>query len=237
MSSTKHNKLNNEDWSILHGIWCFILVCADGILGGLHFVVSALTKKNEIENDLSSNITFIRHGQAHHNVNWRKLDERDTELTEIGIGQVNAQRDKILEECPTYFDDIDLIVCSPLIRAVHTLFILIDNQCKKYSDKILISSLAAERGNKLCDIGCSKEKLSMRYPQIKALKSWMQLSEEWWIYPENVSAFEKRMNNFKIWIQSRKEKKILIVTHHGVIHALTSINAQNAQLVCVDELC
>ena len=55
-------------------------------------------------------IVFIRHGQAIHNVNWRALNEKDAKLTETGIKEVQNLRKMILNEFPTYFKDVELII-------------------------------------------------------------------------------------------------------------------------------
>eukprot|EP01084_Bolivina_argentea_P264069 447186_1 len=71
------------------------------------------------QNSNSQSIAFIRHGEAIHNVNWRALDERDAHLTDNGIEQIEKLRTMVLNEFPKYFDEVELIVTSPLIRTLH----------------------------------------------------------------------------------------------------------------------
>eukprot|EP01084_Bolivina_argentea_P264070 447187_1 len=182
----------------------------------------------------SQSIAFIRHGEAIHNVNWRALDERDAHLTENGIKQVENLRNMIVNEFPKYFDEVELIVTSPLIRTLHTTLILIGSDSHKYSNKIIIQPLAAEHGYKLCDIGGNKNDVFSEFPQVKYFNNWNILEQKWWIYPETVDKFEKRAKQFKEWIQSRSENNILVVSHGGVIKALLSKSINNAELATVN---
>lgn len=65
---------------------------------------------NSDNNHKIQQIVFIRHGQAIHNINWRALNERDAKLTDTGINQVETLRKMILNEFPTYFNDVELII-------------------------------------------------------------------------------------------------------------------------------
>ena len=187
-------------------------------------------------NDLQQ-VVFIRHGQAIHNTNFRALNKKDAKLTETGIKQIEKLRKMILNEFPTYFDDVELIVVSPLKRTLRSMLVLIGNKLETYKNKISLEPLASERGKKLCDIGISLDDLSLEYPEIKSLENWKKLLEsnqKWWTYPESVDEFENRMTKFKLWIQQRPEKTILIVSHDGVIDALTSKRVGNAEMSIVN---
>lgn len=185
---------------------------------------------NKNASKLPQSIAFIRHGQAKHNVSWKALNEKDPELTKHGIKQTQDLKAMILNEFPNYFEDVELIIVSPLNRTIQTLNILIDNKWKQYKDKIILQPLSAERGNKLCDIGNNKRDLLLQFPDLELIQSWSDLKQEWWIYPEQVDSFEKRIINFKSWIQLRPERNILVVSHCGVIQSLTTKNLQNAEL-------
>eukprot|EP01083_Nonionella_stella_P032599 89235_1 len=219
------------------GIFVVILVSY-----GIYFILDSPTRKtrNRLnkaaqtllqKTNTSQKITFIRHGEAVHNINWKALDERDAKLTENGIKQIQNLRCMLLHEFPNYFEEIDLIIVSPLMRTLQTMLLLIGDEYPECTHKMIIQPLAAERGNKLCDIGINKRDLMIEFPQIKALNA---LEEKWWIYPENVAMFQKRMLNFKSWIQLRPEKDILVISHDGVIHSLLSINLSNAELTTID---
>ena len=185
----------------------------------------------EAAKDDSQSLVFIRHGQAKHNVDWRALDEKDPPLTEAGIKQVEDLRAMILNEFPRYFDDVELVIVSPLRRALKTMMILFGNRGNGiYGKAIMVEPIAAERGNKLCDIGIKKGDLLEEFPEVKLLKTMRELKKKWWKYPEEMTEFKNRMLRLKLWIQSRPEENILLITHDGVIQALTSEKLMNAEL-------
>ena len=78
---------------------------------------------------------FVRHGQTNHNLNKLLAGRCDIELNETGIEQAKKARDNAKNL------KIDLIMCSPLIRAKQTCLII--NQ--KHAAPIIIKDELIER--------------------------------------------------------------------------------------------
>eukprot|EP00965_Chrysotila_dentata_P059212 1965257-Pleurochrysis_carterae.AAC.2 len=64
----------------------------------------------------SKRVLFIRHGQGMHNVSMLGWYLIDPPLTEKGEGQAKALHERIKDE----IGDVELVVCSPLMRAMQT---------------------------------------------------------------------------------------------------------------------
>ena len=99
--------------------------------------------------------------------------------------------------------NVDLVVCSPMKRAFETLM-----SSKISYKKVIYNQRAREEQNGLISNYLSGENL----------------------YHED---FDKRMDMFKeeLKLLSREYKTIAVVTHHGVIHKLTGIVANNCQVI------
>lgn len=145
------------------------------------------------------NLYMVRHGETEWN-NQRKIQGRaDTPLNEIGKKQALETRDKLSNI------DIDLIICSPLVRAKQTAEII--NSGRKidiiYDDRITERSFGKLEGHSINDYNFN----------------------EFWDYYKNVE-FEdietmhdlfNRVYRFLDDIISKyNDKNILIVSHGGV---------------------
>ena len=162
---------------------------------------------------MSKLLYLIRHGLALHNENFLKYGEKtffdpkyvDTHLIEEGIQQ-SLQFGKTWQN----IDDIELVLVSPLYRALETATNIFKNK------DVPIISLEELReysiGQHTCNKRSSKDILMLNFPHINFddIKGGDYL---WTTKSEGILSLEKRINNIKNYIQKRDEKVICIVSH------------------------
>lgn len=180
-------------------------------------------------------IYLIRHGQSTHNshcfVNEGAdlNDSRyiDAALTPLGESQARELAPQLQHLNP------DLLVCSPLSRAIQTCLLA----CQQISKPILVVRECAERVAFSCDIGRSVELLQKDFPQPNY--EFVQPPEAWWWMPQDLNdrtteglltllrkhpvgaykvcepmeSLQKRVNAFRSWLLERPEKKIAVFAH------------------------
>lgn len=164
----------------------------------------------------------------------------------------------------SFLDDLDLVVVSPLTRALETLEIGLYEHVKDYNIPIMASPHASERVYLVSDLGKPTSALSARYPFVDfdtafdehpmlagRKDSWhfTQTEElvknyvEWRPHGEGQlyaclgepqHVFDERMSELYHWLQSRKEKCIAVVCHAGVIEWMTQETFANCELRVVD---
>mmetsp|Transcript_25228 Transcript_25228/g.24837 ORF Transcript_25228/g.24837 Transcript_25228/m.24837 type:complete len:167 (+) Transcript_25228:82-582(+) len=135
----------------------------------------------------------------------------DANLTEKGMKQARKAREKyqdVIARC-------DLVICSPFTRAIETMKIVFEgSECP-----VIITPLIAERTDTTCDIGLPLSQLRALHPNYE----FMHFEDEyWWFCDKNnpkVLTKEPRDNvcrralRFEDFLNSRKEKVIVVVTH------------------------
>lgn len=148
-------------------------------------------------------ILLIRHGQTDWNVLKKAQGMADIELNEKGIEQANRTKEILKNE------NIDLILCSPLIRAVQTAKIINDER----NIPIVFDKRLSER-----DFGELEGKNKTEF-DIGAFWSYKQNIQ--YQRAENIRSFFNRVYELLDDIQLKyKDKKILIVSHAGVSRAV-----------------
>lgn len=144
-------------------------------------------------------ILLTRHGQTEWNLMKKKQGRADIELNETGIKQAEKTRDFLKDQ------KIDLIICSPLKRAMQTANII--NQERNIP--IVLDKRILER-----DCGEFEGKLIEEFDY-----------EAYWSYnqnlkyekAENIRDFYKRVYGFLDSIKYEYvDKKVLIVAHAGI---------------------
>jgi len=156
-------------------------------------------------------------------------------------------------------DDVDLIVVSPLTRALETMKIALYEDIMNKEDgrptvPIIAMPNAAERLYLVSDIGKSRSELRIKYPWVdfdtgftfNSTGGCDNLGDYWHFSPpkeiednyiewrphgqgqeyachgEPQEYFDRRMTELYFWLESRKEKCIVIICHAGVIDWMTS---------------
>lgn len=145
----------------------------------------------------------IRHGQTEWNVLKKMQGLADIPLNNKGIEQANEVKKKINEL------DIDIIYCSPLIRAKQTAEII--NTDKRLD--IIIDDKIKER-----DYGEFEgiNKKTFNYNDFWAYKKNIKYKKA-----ENIQDFFERVNTFIEELRNNySNKNVLVVTHAGVLKAI-----------------
>ena len=142
---------------------------------------------------------IVRHGEVPHNA-LKLYNNEDEDLNNTGIRQALDLREKMKDI------DYDIIICSPLIRAIHTADIV--NVKEK---KMIVDTRLEERNPG-----------SLSGQPIEVTNR-----EEYWNYntsiqygtSENIQLFFNRIFNFLDELKNKDYKSVLIVSHSGVSKA------------------
>ncbi len=144
-------------------------------------------------------IYITRHGQTEWNEKNKVMGKVDIPLSKIGLEQSGKLKEKVKQL------QIDLIVCSPLLRARQTAEIINEN----HSVKIIYDDRISER--------CYGEFEGLNINDFDFLSYWNYYDNKKYKYAENIRDFFARIYEFfdeiikKYW-----NKNVLIVTHSGV---------------------
>lgn len=145
---------------------------------------------------LKVNVYLIRHGEVNHNLN-KTYNRENEDLNDTGINQALELRDK-MENIP-----YDLIISSPLKRALHTANIInIKNK------EIIIDNRLIERdpGN------LSGKSLTITNRN----EYWNYYSKMQYGTSESIISTYNRVKDFLDEMKTKDYKNILIVAHSGI---------------------
>ena len=144
-------------------------------------------------------ILLTRHGQTEWNFLKKVQGKADIKLNKKGVKQAEDVKDKLKNE------QIDLILCSPLIRAVETANIINDSR----NIPILIDEKLSER-----DFG---EFEGMPTTDFDYEAFWSYKQNIQYNKAENIKDFFQRVYGFLDDIYLKyKDKRILLVAHGGI---------------------
>ena len=166
---------------------------------------------------------LIRHGQTIFNVIFSvtRIDPGvpDPLLTSRGRGQARDIAASLAGE------DIERIVASPYRRAIQTA----DTVARSLGVPLTIDPDVRERFSFSCDVGTRTSELARTWPEY----DFTHLEERWWPDSEESEAsFEKRCSGFRRRMADDPgAARTAIITHWGVIRALTGERVTNGTLV------
>lgn len=197
-------------------------------------------------------LVLLRHGRTEMNdyltrVPWDAPHFRDpmlidTRLTDEGRAQAARARELLCAR-----NDIELVVCSPLTRALHTAELAFAREGGARPPRTIVCPLAAERRWHGSDIGRPRPMLEAEFAG--AHLDWSLLPPTGsWGYPDVAPAsaravvdigiteepevhFVARVAALHAWLRARPERTIALVSHWGVIHALTGEQVENCALL------
>ena len=176
---------------------------------------------------MPKDIYLIRHSQSTFNAlfDLSGVDPLhfDARLSPLGITQVAATRHAASQI------DADLIVVSPLTRAIETAVGLFGDA------PMMISSLHRERLENSCDVGRAPVLLANEFPTLK----FNHLDDPWHfdgekdsrgvpVEPEHL--FKERISDFSKWISARPERSIVVVGHGAFFRHLTGKQFANCEI-------
>lgn len=173
---------------------------------------------------------LIRHGQSTFNELFEVTGvdplHYDARLTPKGRDQVEAARNA------TQRLGVDLVIVSPLTRAIETCLGLFDPA----QTRIIVSSLHRERLGNSCDIGRHPNALSIDFPML----DFSHLSECWWhngpkdkrcVSVEPEVLLSSRVAEFATWPGGRPEQRVAVVGHGTFFHRLTGRHFANCEIM------
>lgn len=204
----------------------------------------------ELAPHASKRVLLLRHGHTEMNaylarVPWDAPHFRDpmlidTRLTAEGRAQAERAAHSLVGR-----SDVELVVCSPLTRALATCELAFARDGSRVPT--IVVPLAAERRWHGSDLGRPRPLLEAEFPG--AHIDWSLLPPEGsWGYPEVAAAvdssggsagifeeaeaeFVERMRGLHGWLAARPERTIAVVSHWGVIHALSGKQVENCALL------
>ena len=193
-------------------------------------------------------VHLIRHGESTFNAAYRETGqdpiEYDAPLSPTGHRQVAGRR--------AAFDGlvIDLVVTSPLTRAIETALGLFGHR----DVAILVEALHCERLGASCDIGRAPAALQEDFPDL----AFDHLDDPWWYVDgtgdshfeipangrggpigttfgwEPIDNLQTRIAAFRDWLQARPEPAIAAVGHATYFAEMTGHMLQNCEYVSVE---
>jgi broad specificity phosphatase PhoE len=162
---------------------------------------------------------LVRHGQSEFNVHYgatrRDPGIRDAPLTPLGRVQARAAASALDGA------DLERIVASPYTRTIETAEIL----AGALGLEITLEPLVGERAAFSCDIGTPPTLLAERWPHL----AFDHLDDPWWpAHEETEEALALRCGRFREAVAGTEDwHRVLVVTHWGVIRALTGMPVKN----------
>ena len=113
--------------------------------------------------------------------------------------------------------EFDLVICSPLTRALQTLDLVLPN----HNVRTIVTPLVKERRDRLADTGKPLSTLKVLQPKYE----FLHFDDELWpgqenFKPESHGEFLERIFKFQKFFSKVKEEKILIVSHGNFIKTL-----------------
>ena len=148
-------------------------------------------------------VKFVRHGQTDLNSPVKRMQGiSNYDLNENGIRQAEETRDMLKDE------KIDLIIASPLLRARHTANIINENR----NIPMIIDDRIRERNYGSLEGELFKpEYCNLNYDYEK-------------VNGESIENYKSRIMDFMEEIKIKySDKKVLVVSHNGVISVLSCI--------------
>ncbi|NQU72222.1 MAG: histidine phosphatase family protein [Rhodospirillales bacterium] len=169
---------------------------------------------------------LVRHAQTVFNVVFgahrRDPGVRDPALTEEGHAQALAAAEMLGG------NSVTRVIASPYWRALQTAEIV----AGALSVPVEVEPLVRERAAFACDIGTPRSRLAESWSEY----AFHRLDEVWWAEAEEAeSVLHDRCRKFCRNMSTREDwPHVAVVTHWGVIKALTGKRVQNCETVRLD---
>ena len=207
-------------------------------------------------------VFYIRHAQSTYN-KWaqksvlnfawtysNKIENYDPVLTPEGVEQCRERVAVLDKEKPF---EAELVMVSPLTRAIQTMNELKKSVCLANPKKTIVTQLLRERLDACGDIGKTKAELQ---DQFKELDFSFINKERWWNYLEDKDVRRNKLGAelfsresedeakarvalIFLWIVYRPEKTVVMVSHSGFYRAIFDITvfgkkAKNTQCIRIE---
>jgi len=163
-------------------------------------------------------VLFVRHGRGAHNRTIKNWGMVDPELDEVGEGQVAELNQKLAP----YLSEVQLVVTSPLTRAMQTA----TGGFEGSKAPFMLLPLLRERLGAPCDTGRTKAELERCFPEIAGWEGFHDMPEVWWSTATEFDLLE-RVERVKAWISQRPEQVIAVVGHGGLWQRILGYHLKN----------
>ncbi len=169
---------------------------------------------------------LVRHGETVFNLHFgaSRVDPgvEDPGLTERGIAQARVAADALAAS------GVRQLVVSPYRRTLETAAVILE----RLDVPVRIEPLIRERFGFSCDVGTPRSRLRALWPQ----HAFDHLEERWWggvAEPEHRLA--ARCERFRRHMAAQRDwRRVAVITHWGVIRALTGRHLGNGELLRFD---
>jgi broad specificity phosphatase PhoE len=175
-------------------------------------------------------VYLLRHGESTYNARHRalvRIAARDARLTDRGQRQAAAARPAVRAL------DVDLVLVSPLTRALQTAEIVAGGV------PVIVEPLLREWQGNWCDVGRPASVLREAFPAL----SFGSLPEVWWSEPaagspagadglvlESRERFEERVSELDALLRGSPARRLLVVGHHALFLRLCGQELANCEL-------
>lgn len=166
---------------------------------------------------------LVRHGETVFNVLFGKTRRdpgiRDPRLTERGREQAADAAGALADKT------ITRVLASPYTRAIQTAHVV----ARAINVPLIIDATIRERYLYSCDIGTPRSVLATRWPDY----AFDHLDDCWWPdCEEALPRFEARCDAFRRRMATSDDwRTTAVVTHWGVVRALTGAPIKNCEIV------
>jgi broad specificity phosphatase PhoE len=173
-------------------------------------------------------VHLLRHAQSTFNTIYDRTEvdplDFDAPLSDNGRRQAAETRRRIRG-----MDEIDLVVTSPLTRAIETALLVFRD-----SVPIVVESLHREWQYNSCDVGRPASVLAAEFPELR----FDHLPDTWWyqgkedqrgVAVEPKSRFLDRVASFSGWLEARPECRIVVVGHSTFFAYLAGVQLDNCE--------
>lgn len=155
-------------------------------------------------------IHCVRHAQGYHNLSVANHSIHDPLLTPFGEEQC-----RYLSKNFPKPQNVDLVVASPIKRTIYTALIAFELVIKEKGLKVVTLPELQETSDLPCDTGSTPEELAKEFEgkpvDLSLVKpGWNNKRMKW---APTASAIEKRARDARLWLMSRPEKEIVVVSH------------------------
>ena len=144
-------------------------------------------------------IFLIRHGQCESNVVGR-YNFVNEDINEVGIKQAENLREKIKDI------DYDIVISSPLLRAIHTTEIINAKNKKIITDERLVERKHGSLEGKSTDVTDRED-------------YWNYYTNTKYATEESIPSLCNRVKKFLDELKTKNYKSVLIVAHNGISKA------------------
>merc|ERR1719424_1866615 len=149
----------------------------------------------------------------------------DPKLTERGYAQAQSVRGHEL------FGGAELVVVSPLSRAVQTAAEAFGEASPSAPGRFLLSPLHTERYSGPCDQGRPKSELVADFSFLSNWEGYDELPENWTPSTEDAKLWKRtRLPDFKRWLLERPEKHIVVVGHGCFFQGVIGKHLHNCEV-------